>query len=120
MVIAITAPVISFMALMVAGKGSMCSSEIFTWTASTTTIALSTTIPIESTKAKSVNKLIENPIMDMKVKEPIKATGTAKTGINVERQSCRNIKTTKATRIKASISVLKTSSIEASRKRETS
>ncbi|MNX76094.1 hypothetical protein D3C86_1075900 [compost metagenome] len=119
-VMAITAPVISFIALIVAGNGAICSSEILTWTASTTTMALSTTIPIESTRAKRVSKLIEKPIIDIKVKEPISATGTARTGINVERQSWRNIKTTKATRIKASISVFKTSSIEASRKRDTS
>ncbi|MNR31400.1 hypothetical protein D3C85_1489090 [compost metagenome] len=50
-------------------------------------MALSTTIPIDSTRAKRVSRLIEKPIIDIKVKDPIRATGTAKTGINVERQS---------------------------------
>ena len=51
---------------------------------------------------------------------PIKETGTAKIGINVERQSPRKINTTIATKIKASLKVSITCSIDASRNLETS
>ncbi len=47
-------------------------------------------------------------------------TGTAKIGINVERQSPKKINTTSATKIKASKRVCNTLSIEASRNLETS
>ena len=51
---------------------------------------------------------------------PIKETGTAMIGINVERQSPKNINTTSATKIKASRKVSITCSIEESKNLETS
>src|SRR5690606_9272412 len=59
---------------------------------------------------------IVKPNMLKKKKVPIIATGTAIAGISVDLKSWRNIKTTKNTRIKASISVVTTLLIEASRK----
>ena len=93
---------------------------IFTCTASTTTMALSTTIPIASTSANSVSILMEKPNICIKKKVPTSETGTAIAGINVERKSCRNKYTTINTSKKASNSVRSTTEIEASRNRETS
>ncbi len=45
-------------------------------------------------------------------KVPMMATGTATRGMMADRQFCRNSSTTKATRITASRSVLKTSLID--------
>jgi hypothetical protein len=56
----------------------------------------------------------------MNTKAPISDTGTASVGISVERQSPRNTNTTSATSTKASPSVCRTCSIDASRKVETS
>ncbi|MNN24131.1 hypothetical protein D3C81_1375490 [compost metagenome] len=71
-------------------------------------MASSTTIPIARTRAKSVNILIENPNIFMKKNVPTIDTGTAMAGIKVERKSCKKIKTTINTKIKASIRVLMT------------
>ena len=100
--------------------GDRFSSSIFTWTASTTTIALSTTIPIANTNANRVIRLIDNPNICITKNDPIKETGTAIIGINVERQSPKKRNTTMATRINASLSVCNTLSIEASKKFDTS
>ena len=51
---------------------------------------------------------------------PISDTGTAKIGMNVERQSPRKIKTTNATSMNASINVCNTFSIDASTNLDTS
>jgi len=83
-------------------------------------MALSTTMPMASTSANSVIRLIDSPKAFMKMKAPTSDTGTARVGISVERQSPRNTNTTTATSRKASISVWTTFSIEASRKSETS
>ena len=99
------APLISDMAISVARSGSKFSSSIFACTASTTTIALSTTIPIANTRANNVIKFKLMPKNCMKKNVPIKDTGTAMAGIRVERQSPRNINTTKLTNKKASIKV---------------
>ena len=48
----------------------------------------------------------------MTAKVPMIATGTAISGITADRQFCRNSSTTIATRMIASRSVLKTSSID--------
>ena len=85
-------------------------------TPSTTTIASSTTIAIASTSAHNVNKFKLNPTRDRMKKVPIRATGMAIVGINVERKSCKKIYTTINTRINASINVFNTSWIEAKRK----
>ncbi len=56
----------------------------------------------------------------MQKKAPINDIGTANVGIRVERQSPKKINTTSATRIKASLSVSITFSMDASKKLETS
>ena len=83
-------------------------------------MALSTTMPMASTKAKSVSMLMEKPIICMKKKVPISDTGTAMAGISVERKSCKKMYTTTNTSRKASRRVLSTDWMEASRKRDTS
>jgi hypothetical protein len=83
----------------------MCS------TASTTTMASSTTMPMASTTASREMVLAEKPIMSRKAKVPIRATGTAIKGIRVARQLPRNRNTTRMTRMKASNRVWMTFSI---------
>ena len=119
-VIAIIAPPISPIAFFVAFNGGSFSLCIFTWTASTTTIALSTTIPIASTKANKVSILIEKPSICIKKNVPINDTGTAIAGISVDRKSCKKRYTTTNTKINASSKVLSTTDMEASKKRDTS
>ena len=89
-------------------------------TASTTTIALSTTMPIANTSANRVMRLSEKPNPSMKSSDPTSEVGTAMSGITVERQSCRKIPTTTATKMKASMNVLARARTEASKKRLTS
>ena len=101
-VIAIIAPLISCIASSVALSGDRCFSSILAWTASITTIASSTTIPIAITKAKSEIKFNVIPKADIIANVPINETGTAIVGINVERQSPKNRKTTIATNMNAS------------------
>ena len=74
-------------------------------TASTTTIASSTTIPIASTRPSSDSTLIEKPISGKNMNAPISETGTVISGISVARQFCRKTKTTMMTRTIASNSV---------------
>ncbi len=78
-------------------------------TASTTTIASSTTIPIARTSPNSVNVLIEKPSAVNAANVPTSEIGTTRIGINVARQLCRNRNTTSTTRAKASTSVVTTS-----------
>ncbi len=85
----------------------MCS------TASTTTIASSTTIPIASTSANSEIVLAEKPSASIAAKVPTSATGTAMIGTKVARRLPRNTKTTTATSTKASTRVETTLWIEA-------
>ena len=61
----------------------MCS------TASTTTIASSTTIPMASTRPSSERLLRLNPIPFIAAKVPMIATGTAMSGMSVARQLWR-------------------------------
>ena len=86
------------MALRVASRGdspcSMCCS-----TASTTTIASSTTSPMARTRPNSDRVLIEKPSKGKTAKVPTSETGTARRGIRVARQFCRKINTTRITRI---------------------
>ncbi|MNL20686.1 hypothetical protein D3C87_1419440 [compost metagenome] len=115
-VIDTTAPVISPMALCVASFPVMFVPSILLWTASTTTMASSTTIPIASTKANKVSTLMVNPKASRKKNVPIIATGTAIAGIIVDLKSCRNKKTTINTNIKASIKVDFTCPVASSRR----
>ncbi|MNS69904.1 hypothetical protein D3C86_1071600 [compost metagenome] len=117
---AIIAPAISCIAFLVALNGERCSSSILAWTASITTIASSTTTPIAKTKANNVIKFKEISKNCMNTNVPTSETGTAIAGITVERQSPKKRKTTNPTKIKASIKVWITFSIEASKNLETS
>ena len=67
----------------------MCRS-----TASTTTIASSTTSPIASTRPNKESVLTLKPNSGKNMKVPTSDTGTASSGISVDRQPCRNMKTT--------------------------
>ena len=93
------------MALSVASLGESPSS-MWCSTASTTTMASSTTRPIASTMPMSAMVLMENPRSGKTAKVPISETGTASAGIRVARQPCRKTNTTMMTRTSASYSVL--------------
>ncbi len=71
--------------------------SIFCATASTTTMASSTTMPIASTSPSKDSVLMENPSSGNTAKVPMSDTGTASVGISVERTFCRKMKTTKMT-----------------------
>ena len=75
-------------------------------TASTTTMASSTTMPIASTRASSEIVLIEKPNSGNSTKVPTSETGTASSGISVARQPWRKTKTTRITSTIASTSVV--------------
>ena len=74
-------------------------------TASTTTIASSTTMPMASTRPSSESTLIEKPSIGKKMNAPTSDTGTVISGISVARQFCRKMNTTMMTRTTASKSV---------------
>ena len=59
-------------------------------------------MPMASTSAKRVMRLIVRPNICMNMNEPISDTGTARVGISVERQSPRKTNTTSETRMNAS------------------
>ncbi len=80
-------------------------------TASTTTMASSTTKPMASTSPKSDSVLMENPNKGKTAKVPISDTGTAMRGMRVARQFCRKRNTTRVTRSIASRIVLAISRI---------
>ena len=82
-------------------------------TASTTTIASSTTRPIAKTMAKSVKVLIEKSNKMKAPNVPSKDTGTAIIGMIVDRQDCKKTYTTTKTRSNASTNVCSTSLIDA-------
>ncbi len=105
---AVTGACTSFIAWMVASRGAMPSS-MWRCTASTTTIASSTTIPIERTRPNMLVILIEKPSSGNSAKVPTTATGTVSSGIIVARQLCRKINTTRITSPMASSSVIITS-----------
>ena len=86
-------------------------------TASTTTMASSTTSPIASTSANSVRVLMENPSARKAEKAPIRDTGTASIGMSVARQLSRKMKTTSSTSNPASSSVFTTSRTDSETKR---
>lgn len=68
-----------------------------------TTMASSTTMPIESVIAKSVSVLTAKSQRPAIV--PMSDTGAASIGMSVARQFCRKTKTTRSTRMPASNSV---------------
>ena len=69
-------------------------------------------MPIASTSPNKDRLFSENPNKAMTANVPINDTGTAIIGMIVARQSWRKTSTTINTRMKASISVLKTSWID--------
>ena len=73
----------SFMACLVASLASLTPPSIFAITASTTTMASSTTVPMASTRAKSVRMLSEKPAAITMAKVPINDTMTESEGIMV-------------------------------------
>ena len=101
MLVAKMGPLTSFIARMVASLGANPFS-MYRSTASTTTMASSTTSPMARTRPKSERVLIEKPSTGKKMKVPISETGTAMSGMRVARQPCRKMKTTMTTRISAS------------------
>ena len=86
------------------------------FTASTTTIESSTTVPITSTNAKSVSKLMEKPATFINANVPTSETIIPMAGIIVARKSCKKKNTTTSTSRMAIISVSATSRIDAKRK----
>ncbi len=82
-------------------------------TFSTTTIASSTTIPMASTRPKSVSALIEKPRRYSTENVPTMDTGTAMSGMIDARHVCRKRITTRTTSAMASRSVVTTDLIDA-------
>ena len=111
--IAITALETCSIDFIAACNGLSFSSRISRSTFSSTTIASSTTIPIAKIMANNVSKLMVKPSKYKPAKVPINEIGTAIIGISVARQLCKNKNTTNTTKIKASPSVLNTSSMVA-------
>ena len=103
--IATSAPETSFIAFCAAAKGPRPSVRMMRSMFSSTTIASSTTMPIESVIAKSVSVLSEKPRSQRPAIVPIRDTGTASIGMRVARQLCRKRKTTMSTRMPASPNV---------------
>ena len=82
-------------------------------TASTTTMASSTTMPMASTRPNIERVLTEKPSMGKKMNVPISETGMVSSGMIVARMFCRKMKTTSVTRISASTNVFRISWIDA-------
>ena len=85
----------------------MCDS-----TASTTTMASSTTKPMASTMPSKHTVFSEKPSRGKKQKVVTSETGTAMSGMSVARQPCRKRNTTTATSTRASKSVWMISSMD--------
>ena len=90
--------------------------SIFAITASTTTMASSTTVPIASTKANNVRMLSEKPANITIAKVPNNDTQIEMDGIIVALMFCRKKNTTRITRMMAIISVSTTLWMAAKRK----
>ncbi len=103
----------SFIAWTVASCG-LIPCSMWCITASTTTIASSTTMPIASTRPNIESVFTEKPSSGKKMKVPMSETGTVSSGMIVARRFCRKMKTTSVTRITASTNVWTIDSIEAS------
>ncbi|CAK0369081.1 Uncharacterised protein [Burkholderia pseudomallei] len=87
------------------------------WMFSTTTIASSTTSPIASTIASSVSRFSEKPAASISAAEPTSDSGIVSTGMITARNEPRNRKITTTTIAIASVSVERTSAIDALTKR---
>src|SRR5688572_28885850 len=108
---AMIGPVTSFIARLVASTGEKPSAMLRS-TFSTTTIASSTTIPMASTRPKSVSMLMLKPSASMIANVPTNDTGTAASGMIDARQVWRNRITTATTSSTASNSVMTTALME--------
>ena len=75
--------------------------SIFAMTASTTTMASSTTVPIASTSAKSVRMFSEKPASETMAKVPNRDTTIEIEGMMVAFRFCRKKNTTSTTRMMA-------------------
>ena len=107
--IAMSAPVTCCIALSAATRGETFSCAMIRSTFSITTMASSTTMPIASVSPKSVSRLMVKPSTHSPRKVPMIDTGTASSGMIVERQFCRKTKTTRVTSAIAMSSVFTTS-----------
>ncbi len=94
---AMTGPATCSIAARVASRGAIPSS-MWRSTASTTTMASSTTRPMATTIPIRAIGLMENPRRGKKAKVPMSETGTATAGISVARHPCRKTNTTMITR----------------------
>ncbi len=103
----------SFMAWVVASFG-LIPRSMWCMTASTTTIASSTTMPMARTRPNIERVFTEKPRSGKKMKVPRRDTGTVRRGMIVARMFCRKMNTTSVTRISASRNVSKIDSIDAS------
>ncbi len=88
---AMTGPATSAMAARVASRGAIFPWSILCCTASTTTMASSTTMPMASTRPKRVSVLMEKPKTCISAKVPTRETGTVSMGMSVARPFCRKI-----------------------------
>ena len=86
-VIEMIAPDISCIASILAVRAESYPSSSLACTASTTTMASSTTIAIARTRAESVRRFSEKPKICRKKNVPTRDTGTAIAGISVLRKS---------------------------------
>ncbi len=91
---------------LMAACGPVMPASIYLAAPSTTTIASSTTMPIASTIANRVDRLMVNPSAAMPAKAPMIVTGTVVAGTSIARQSWRNTRITTSTRMPVSASVL--------------
>ncbi|MNV57688.1 hypothetical protein D3C71_1500320 [compost metagenome] len=105
-------PVTSSMAFRAASLGGS-PSAIWRSTFSTTTMASSTTMPMDSTRPNRDSVFSEKPNMCITAKVPTSDTGTATSGMIDARQVCRNSTTTTTTSAMASSSVTATDCSEA-------
>ena len=109
-VIATTGQASSRAPLIAASWGDMPSS-ICRWMFSSTMMASSTTMPIASTIASRVSRLMVKPISSIRNSEPTSDSGTVTAGISTLRSEPRNRKITTITMTTASTMVLTTSSM---------
>ena len=109
---AMTGPDTSSMAAKAAWRGVRPRS-MWDSTASTTTMASSTTRPMASTMPMRQMVFNVKPRRGNSAKVAMMETGTAMAGISVARQPCRKTNTTRTTSRRASTSVCSISSMEA-------
>ena len=90
-VVAIKALEIPCIASTVALYGDLYPASNLACTASTTTMALSTTVPMTRTKANNVIMLRLNPATFKNANVPTRETMMAMAGMKVERKLCKKI-----------------------------